>query len=127
MAWAAKYRGEAHPAADRHGRFSRHSPCWSCGADLGCARCSGEPEELLCMKGSGRQGGHFFGHGRLRGPVWATKAAFVQHGPFQGQAVADYPSEWAYEYERTATLIDADERKAGMEIARRLEIGRAHV
>lgn len=94
--WGAKFWNEPHEA------HHRYSPCWACGADLGCARCSGPRDELLCMKESGRRGNTFYGHGKIRGPVWATVEAFVKHGLFLGQKLNDYPPEWQFEYRKTA-------------------------
>jgi hypothetical protein len=43
-AFGAKFRGEPHDC------YQAHPPCMNCFADLGCRRCSGLIEELLCMK-----------------------------------------------------------------------------
>lgn len=42
-AFRAKYKREAHHYVSLHGN------CPTCGADLGCARCSGVYRDLLCM------------------------------------------------------------------------------
>ena len=64
-AFGAKFKGNPHPTAgnlrrlymkngkdywslDRYYTF--HPPCMHCYADMGCFRCSGLTEELLCMK-----------------------------------------------------------------------------
>jgi hypothetical protein len=94
-AFGAKMWDEPHPI----GRY-RHKRCWSCGADLGCTRCSGLLRELLCMgHGSDR---NELKHGGL-GPVWATVAALVEHGPLRGfnQTVDSYPPAFASMYRAT--------------------------
>jgi hypothetical protein len=59
-AWAARFHAEEHVA------FKPHPPCWKCGANMGCVRCSGPTYELLCMNckdwGHGDAYDH---HGRL--------------------------------------------------------------
>lgn len=96
-AFNARYRGEPH--APTRNEFPQ---CWKCGANLGCDRCSGIEEELLCMNGSGkRAGGGFYGHNGM-GPVWATVKAFAKHGLFIDQTLDDYPPHFqrAYEVQR---------------------------
>lgn len=88
--FGAKYRGEVH-----HFPFG-WGDCWKCGQTLGCQICTGIEQELLCE--------NFAAHGGL-GAVWATKRAFLEHGPLirqrhgRRQALEDYPREWAMEYE----------------------------
>ena len=59
-AWGAKFHLEEHLA------FKPHMPCWKCGADMGCVRCSGPTYELLCMdcRGWGHEDA-YKRHGRL--------------------------------------------------------------
>jgi hypothetical protein len=60
MSWAfgAKYKREPHDC------YQPHPPCMNCFADMGCRRCSGLLEELLCMKCHD----------------WAHMAALEKHG-----------------------------------------------
>jgi hypothetical protein len=58
-AWGAKFHLEEHPA------FAPHLPCWKCGADMGCARCSGPAHELLCMDCHDWSKEAYDRHGRL--------------------------------------------------------------
>ena len=59
MAWGARYRDEPH------GCYQPHPPCMRCYSDMGCFRCSGRTDELLCRKCSD----------------WAHPAALEKHGP----------------------------------------------
>jgi hypothetical protein len=95
QAWRPRYRGEPHEVIG-----NEHPNCWKCGANLGCFRCSGRRDELLCMNGSGKKAsGGFFGHGELNGPVWATTKAFAKHGLFLGQKLEQYPAEFQRAYD----------------------------
>src|SRR6185437_7516615 len=56
-AWGAKWAGEKHlgwplRVRNQHGpdgtTYILHPPCWKCGADMGCIRCSGPTTNLLC-------------------------------------------------------------------------------
>lgn len=88
--FGARYWGEAHHYNSIHGN------CWKCGRSLGCGLCCGIEKEVLCQ--------NFREHGGL-GAVWGTKRAFLEHGPMvlqrhgPRQTLADYPREWAQEYE----------------------------
>ena len=79
-AFGAKFKGEKHPTAGnlrrlfmKHGKdywtldrnYTFHPPCMRCGTDMGCFRCSGLTEELLCMKCKD----------------WAHPDALEKHGP----------------------------------------------
>jgi hypothetical protein len=59
-AFGAKWRGEAHEA------YRPHPFCKNCGCDLGCQRCSGRTDELLCLNCSP--------------PDWGSVAALEKHG-----------------------------------------------
>ena len=96
--WSPRFRGEPHTAVERY------EGCWHCGADLGCRRCSGQRDELLCMNASGKKGGKFFGHGGI-GPVWASRDSFIKHGLFAGQQLDDYPTGWHALYHATQGQI----------------------
>jgi hypothetical protein len=58
QAWGAKFRNEPHNC------YQPHPPCMRCYADMGCVRCSGRTDELLCRKCKD----------------WAHPAAFEKHG-----------------------------------------------
>lgn len=92
--WAfdSRMRDEAHHAPWAHPR------CWACGAALGCPRCSGKGEELLCLNIAMHQG---------LGAVWATRAALVEHGVFHGQRIEDYPADWRPTYVRSISAAVA--------------------
>lgn len=88
----------------------RHHRCWSCGADLGCTRCSGLLREVLCM-GHGSDKNEMK-HGGL-GPVWGTIAALVFHGPLRGfhQFADSYPPAWAATYRATEILAGSGDSR----------------
>jgi hypothetical protein len=44
----------------QHRKLARYSPCWGCGADLGCERRSGEPDELLSAANARAAEAHLF-------------------------------------------------------------------
>lgn len=76
----------------------KHLPCWKCRADMGCLQCSGIVQELLCENIAEHDG---------MGAVWATKQAFIEHGPMiqqpsknkaRAQTVEDYPAQWRRDY-----------------------------
>jgi hypothetical protein len=59
-AFGAKWKGEAHEA------YKPHPFCKNCGCDLGCERCSGLRDELLCLNCSP--------------PNWGSPQALAKHG-----------------------------------------------
>lgn len=88
--FGAKSKGEPHHYNTTFGG------CWKCGRAIGCRLCVGIEQEVLCE--------NIREHGGL-GSVWATKRALLEHGPLirqpngPRQTLADYPSDWAQEYE----------------------------
>ena len=114
FAFGTRRRGEPHHAQILYNR------CWLCHMPLGCRNCSGIEKELLCENAKA--------HGDL-GAVWATKAAFLEHGPFmlqpmrnkaRAQKPEDYPADWARLYKPTmqsATPISDLINSIGKEIA----------
>jgi hypothetical protein len=86
------------PFGEPHHFTRLHPRCWKCNALLGCPRCSGRDDELLCMNGSGKAAGGFFGHDGM-GPVWATPQALAAHGLLAGQSLSQYPPSWRPFYE----------------------------
>jgi hypothetical protein len=83
-------------AGESHHFTSLHPDCWKCGAKLGCQMCSGNPIELLCAN---RHDG--------AGPVWATLAALLEHGPLANQTLELYPAHWVRKYRETSTNAGA--------------------
>ena len=59
-AFGTKWKGEAHEA------YQPHPFCKNCGADMGCVRCAGRRDELLCLNCSP--------------PNWASAEALEKHG-----------------------------------------------
>ena len=77
-AWGAKFRDEEHIA------YKPHLPCWHCGADLGCVRCSGPTYELMCKDCQD----------------WGHQDALARHG-----ALAKTPEERAERLQRLREII----------------------
>ncbi|GEM_PF-5503678 len=67
-----------NPHLPHHSPAPPHPPCWRCGAPMGCARCAGPLEELICRDCN----------------VLANKAALLARGLLPGQTIADYPAHW---------------------------------
>lgn len=82
---------------ESHHYNSAYGGCWKCGRGIGCFRCCGSEEQILCE--------NWREHGDL-GSVWATKKAFLANGPLvrqrdhgRRQLLTDYPPDWATLYE----------------------------
>ena len=58
-AWQSKHGREPH-----HGRTS-YQACWKCHGDMGCEKCSGSVQDVLCTKCA----------------AWGTPEALANHGP----------------------------------------------
>lgn len=69
-AFGAKWRGEAHEA------YEPHPNCKNCNSNLGCRRCSGLVEELLCL--NCKDWGH---------PAALEKHGRLLHGPDKLEAL----------------------------------------
>lgn len=90
--------------SEEHQTRALHPHCWHCKRPLGCRQCSGIDKDLLCTEhGKGNPASWHRG----LGPVWATRAAFVDHGLLTKfkQHLEDYPAQWRTSYVATQAQV----------------------